>query len=277
MVHLAPLAVLFTLFVSLSPSFAECPGDFNGDGFVTVDEILRTVNFALNGCPPNPTATATNLAAPTATPSPTATATWSSRFVDNEDGTVTDHETGLMWEKKAASNDPHDVSNLYRWAGKCGTSGALCQPSAAAVDACPAGSLGCAVCGPEAGTCRIDGPAAMTIFQWVAQLNSDNFAGYSDWRIPTREELQTILDLNRTHQPAAGEAFFTLMCYEACTSISDPECSCTFSSNYWTSTSFAMGNPNGLMGNAWIVEFDTGYVVATDKNNAGYIRAVRQY
>ena len=42
------------------------------------------------------------------------------RFVDNGDGTVTDHLTGLQWEKKTSAvgsgedySDPHDVDNTY--------------------------------------------------------------------------------------------------------------------------------------------------------------------
>jgi len=43
------------------------------------------------------------------------------RFIDNSDGTVCDHDTGLMWEKKDAADgvqdlsNPHDVGNLYAW------------------------------------------------------------------------------------------------------------------------------------------------------------------
>lgn len=51
-------------------------GDANGDGHITIDEILTAVNNALNGCaptPPTPTATPTNT--PVLTPTPTATAT----------------------------------------------------------------------------------------------------------------------------------------------------------------------------------------------------------
>ncbi|MFI5396414.1 MAG: hypothetical protein ACHQ9S_12855 [Candidatus Binatia bacterium] len=29
----------------------QCPGDLNGDGHVTIDEILTAVNAALEGCP----------------------------------------------------------------------------------------------------------------------------------------------------------------------------------------------------------------------------------
>jgi hypothetical protein len=57
----------------------SCPGDLNGDGMVTVDEILRALNAALSGCP---TATAMPIpSTPTATateataPTPSATAT----------------------------------------------------------------------------------------------------------------------------------------------------------------------------------------------------------
>ncbi len=35
-----------------------CPGDLNGDGQVTVDEVVRSVDAALNGCGPAPTPTA---------------------------------------------------------------------------------------------------------------------------------------------------------------------------------------------------------------------------
>ncbi len=54
-----------------------CPGDLNGDGFVTVDEILQAVGAALNGCPGAiPTATTSATATATDPPStPTATAT----------------------------------------------------------------------------------------------------------------------------------------------------------------------------------------------------------
>lgn len=48
-------------------------------------------------------------------PEPTA------RFVDNGDGTFSDNETGLMWEKKENYDNvidrtnPHDADNLYTW------------------------------------------------------------------------------------------------------------------------------------------------------------------
>src|SRR5262245_3355275 len=37
-------------------------------------------------------------------------------YVDNGDGTVTDLNTGLMWEKKSDDGGIHDMDNAYTWA-----------------------------------------------------------------------------------------------------------------------------------------------------------------
>ena len=43
------------------------------------------------------------------------------RFVDNGDGTISDTQTGLMWEKKSSGDgvqnpsNPSDVDNVYTW------------------------------------------------------------------------------------------------------------------------------------------------------------------
>jgi hypothetical protein len=38
-------------------------------------------------------------------------------FLDNGDGTITDLNTGLMWEKKGDNGGLHDKDNVYRWTG----------------------------------------------------------------------------------------------------------------------------------------------------------------
>jgi hypothetical protein len=63
-------------------------------------------------------------------------------FVDNNDGTITDQATGLMWQK-SGSSDSLENRGARRY---------------------------------------------------IKQLNDQRFAGYSDWRIPTVEELASLLE-----------------------------------------------------------------------------------
>jgi len=60
------LVLLTTALAGKSDAQLDCPGDNNGDGVTTVDEIVAAVDAALNGC---------NASTPTSTPRPTATIT----------------------------------------------------------------------------------------------------------------------------------------------------------------------------------------------------------
>jgi hypothetical protein len=133
---------------------AQCLGDFNGDGKVTVDELVTAVDNVMNGCQIT-----------------------GARFVDNGDGTVTDLNTSLQWEKKdnlddiANEADPHDADNTYAW----------CSGD------------------PETGCTNRADPADGTAYtDFLAKLNGVSangcFAGQCDWRLPTVGELYGILD-----------------------------------------------------------------------------------
>jgi hypothetical protein len=77
-------------------------GDGNGDGEVTIDEILTAVNNALNGCPPQPTATPT----PVESPEPTATEGVTATPTDLPEATPTDVPTATPTPTDLAEATP---------------------------------------------------------------------------------------------------------------------------------------------------------------------------
>ena len=161
------------------------------------------------------------------------------RFVDNGDGTVTDNQTGLVWEKKdgadgvADSTDPHDADNFYRWSvGSVGPSGEVFTSFLGTLNDCPS----------------VDGSTV-----------TRGFAGHCDWRLPTIAELDTIVD---TTVPGCGGG-------NACIpAIFGP----TNASFYWSS-SMVGGNSSF----AWGVNFFVGGPASTlgYKTSHYSVRAVR--
>src|SRR5262249_14254584 len=103
---------------------------------------------------------------------------------------------------------------------------------------------------------------------FLAALNSGGgFAGYTDWRIPNVNELQSIVNYQNT-TPGVGSAFNT-GCARGCTLTT---CSGTQSSFYWSSTTYWEGAPGT---NAWKVSFGDGTVSFDYKSSSRSVRAVR--
>ena len=71
--------------------------------------------------------------------------TFENHFVDNNDGTVTDKATGLMWQKSGSASS-------------------------------------------------LDNRSAK---EYIKRLNRQRFSGYSDWRMPTVQELASLLNKSR--------------------------------------------------------------------------------
>ena len=149
------------------------------------------------------------------------------QYVDNGDGTVTDPNTELIWEMKLAADGSdggncadgnqanrnlHCVNNVYRWSG--------------------------------------DG-SQETIWDWLDDVNAENYAGRNDWRIPNIRELYSIVDHGRS-QPTADPIFAPI------------------NSETWSSTT-----PSFNATLAFLIEFNDGFSKIPDKTNAFRVRAVR--
>jgi uncharacterized protein with HEPN domain len=102
------------------------------------------------------------------------------RYLDLDNGTVVDLDTGLQWEKKDSADgvisyeNPHDADNTYSW-----------------------GQSGCPVEGCRNGTVFTD---------FLSRLNASEscFGGGCDWRLPEPHELEAIVDFGAPGCAAGG-------------------------------------------------------------------------
>ncbi len=145
---------------------------------------------------------------------------------------VRDNVTGLIWEVKQNKDgtkdytNPHDADNTYTW-----------------YDSDPATN------GGDAGT-----PGDGTDTEdFINAVNSENFGGFADWRMPTIEELHTITNLDQ-YDPAVDMTYFPNV----------------ISSYYWSGSTYA-----DVTDRAWVVDFNGGGVIYDGKTGDGYVRCVR--
>lgn len=101
----------------------------------------------------------------------------------------------------------------------------------------------------------------------IAMLNSEQFAGHDDWRLPNRNELATLINFG-TLSPATYPEF-NADCSTGCPAT---VCSCTRNSTHWTSTS-QHASPDYT----YFVNFSQGDISQMQKvaGNTARVRAVR--
>lgn len=145
-------------------------------------------------------------------------------FSDNGNGTVMDNNTGLMWQKCSAGQSTDDscsgTATTFNWFQASGISDTNFNQSSQ--NACGALNLG----------------------------------NYTDWRLPSKKELMSIVDYGVVNPgPTIKESFFPNTC----------------ASDYWSSTSDA-ANSEG----AWGVNFYSGLAdYSYGKGSNHYVRCVR--
>jgi hypothetical protein len=150
------------------------------------------------------------------------------RYRDNGDRTVTDFDTGLMWEQKDSLDDqwdpanPHDADNAYTWTSSGSfADGTVFTDFLVRIN----GSVGGQGINPF-GSCQSDDAVSVT----------GGFADHCDWRLPSIAELQSIMDVTRADCGGGG----------ACI---DPIFGQTIAGYYWSATTLT-----GYPMSAWSTE-----------------------
>lgn len=144
---------------------------------------------------------------------------------------VEDTNTGLVWEVKSEDGGLHDKNNLYTWY----------EPTENGE------SAGIA----DGGRC--DGGIDCDSYAYVHAINAQKLCGYSDWRLPTREEFMTLISVNGGGGSVNHDYF--------------PQ---GLESWYWTATSNKK-HPNY----AWYLLFRNGIMLSDIKVRAKHLRLVR--
>lgn len=160
----------------------------------------------------------------------------SCRIVDNGDGTLTDLDTGLMWEEKTLVMGPHFAGDFYSWAN-------------AGMVTIPNGTAFTNLLGALNEEQSADGNTVTTAC----------FAGHCDWRLPTILELETLVDLAAPGCNMGGGA--------PCVIAGMGETPSFFHLSSTTSST----DPTDV----WGVDFEFGTTFASGKSGSGPVKAVR--
>lgn len=153
-------------------------------------------------------------------------------------GCVRDNVTGLIWETKTNTAGLHNSSNTYTWFNDDATNNG--------------GANGVA----NGGSCTGSDCDTKAYVSAVNALNSNSgLCGANDWRLPSKEELQSIVHKG-TVNPAIDTTFF-------------PN---TQSNYYWSASAYAYVYNSDY---AWIVYFNYGFESSSSKSYSRYARLVR--
>ena len=158
---------------------------------------------------------------------------------------VRDNVTGLIWESKtdALTTSLHSNNFSYSWY-QSDDEGVADGDESGIVASC---SL--ANCNTQA---------------FIAEVNSQGLCNFRDWRLPTHNELLSILHLGQAATPMIDADYFP----NTTDSLTAPVW-------YWTQNSSADGFSNEQAQNAWAIDFSSGNDNFLNKSTAARVRLVR--
>lgn len=150
---------------------------------------------------------------------------------------VRDNVTGLIWEVKTDDGGLHDKDWTYTWYKTNSPDGNNGMPS---------GTANC----KTVGRCDTE--------KFVQDVNAAGWCGYSDWRMPTRLELQGIVDYGRFN-PSIDRTYF-------------PN---TLDSTFWSANQGSRYEMFEWIYLAWLVDFGYGIQHNDYRIYANGVRLVR--
>ncbi len=181
---------------------------------------------------------------------------------------VKDNTTGLVWEVKrnvTQATDLHGKEDYFSWYNTDTTSN---------------GGKSGNVVGDNIGQCfgmtqqnqtQKDTTTYCNTQAFIARVNNEKLCGFADWRLPSKEELASIIHYGASTEPLIDQDFFP-----------NTGAQTVPGSPYWTSDPLAV---DGNFNMAWLISFisdpystysagETLY--GNDSDNVGYIRLVRK-
>ena len=150
---------------------------------------------------------------------------------------VQDRATGLIWEVKTDDNSMRDRDNFFSW-----------YDPATEHNHGQAGAR-------DGGRCK--GQADCDTLAYVRFTNEQQLCGFSDWRLPKRDEMLSLVDHNHSSKKTRAR-------------INTDYFPQTVASWYWTASS----NPDKPE-NAWFVLFRNGLALSALKHQPKHVRLVR--
>lgn len=152
---------------------------------------------------------------------------------------VRDNVTGLIWELKTDDGGLHDVDNTYSWVLSTTSTEAQNDGASCTISNCNTAAF-------------------------VAAVNAEGLCGFYDWRMPTHNELMSIMHFGESGGNFVDTNYFPFNTPDA-----------TVPTWYWTSIQNVDGASGDTLQNSWAIDFSSGNDNFLLKSTENYVRLVR--